>query len=69
MKTGSITASDLKGLGEFVSRFPKFRPLVLCDDAARPTVERAGLEAMAWSDFLLGALRPFRGRRARDRVV
>ena len=34
-------------------RFPKYRPLVLCDDDARPVVERTGLEAMAWSDYLL----------------
>lgn len=53
VKTGSFTLSDLKGLGEFVRRFPRFRPLVLCGDAARPAVERAGVEAIAWEDFLL----------------
>ncbi|MBK6850010.1 MAG: ATP-binding protein [Proteobacteria bacterium] len=53
IKTGSLAAADLKGLGEFGRRYPRFRSLVLCDDEARPVVERAGLEAMAWGDFLL----------------
>jgi predicted AAA+ superfamily ATPase len=53
VKTGRISISDLKGLGEFVRRHPKFWPLVACDDEARPVVERAGFEAMPWSDFLL----------------
>ncbi|MBN1605000.1 MAG: ATP-binding protein [Polyangiaceae bacterium] len=53
VKTGSLSSSDLKGIGEFVRQFPKYRPLVLCDDEARPLVERVGLEAMTWSDFLL----------------
>jgi hypothetical protein len=42
-----------EGIGEFVRRHAKFRPLVVCDDEARPVAERAGLEAMPWTDFLL----------------
>ncbi|MBK6850001.1 MAG: hypothetical protein IPG96_21500 [Proteobacteria bacterium] len=53
IKTGSLAAADLKGLSRFGRRYPRFRSLVLCDDEARPVVERAGLEAMAWGDFLL----------------
>jgi hypothetical protein len=53
VKTGRISVSDLKGLGEFVRRHPKFRPLVVCDDEARAVAERAGFEAMPWSEFLL----------------
>ena len=53
VKTGSISSGDLKGIGEFVRRYPKYRPLVLCEHETRPAVERIGLEAMAWSDFLL----------------
>ena len=53
VKTGTISSGDLKGIGEFVRRYPKYRPLVLCEHEARPAVERLGLEAMAWSDFLL----------------
>jgi hypothetical protein len=40
-------------LGEFVRRHPKFRPLVLCDHEARPVAERAGIQAMPWTEFLL----------------
>jgi uncharacterized protein len=53
VKTGKISIADLKGLGEFARRYPKFRPLVICDDEARPVAERAGFEAMPWTDFLL----------------
>jgi len=52
VKTGSVSSSDLKGIGEFARRYPKYRPLVLCEHEARTAVERMGLEAMAWSDFL-----------------
>jgi uncharacterized protein len=53
VKTGRIVLADLKGLGEFVRRHPEFRPLVVGDDAARQLAERAGFEAMSWTDFLL----------------
>lgn len=53
VKTGRVSIADLKGLGEFVRRHKKFRPLVICDDEARPVAERAGFEAIAWTDFLL----------------
>jgi predicted AAA+ superfamily ATPase len=53
VKTGSISSADLRGIGEFTRRHPGFRPIVLCDEQARPWVERAGLPAMPWRDFLL----------------
>jgi predicted AAA+ superfamily ATPase len=53
VKTGRVSSADLKGLGEFVRRHTKFRPLVVCDDEARPVAERAGFDAISWSDFLL----------------
>lgn len=53
VKTGSLTSTDLGGLGEFTRRHPGFRPLVLCDDEARTMVQRAGFPAMGWRDFLL----------------
>ncbi len=58
IKTGSISSTDLKGIGEFTRRNPSFRALVLCDEEARTTVERAGLLAMSWRDFLLAGDRP-----------
>ena len=53
VKTGSVASADLRGIGEFVRRHPKYQPLVLCDDEARAVVERTGLPAMAWRDFLM----------------
>jgi len=53
VKTGSLSAKDLGGIAEFTRRQPSFHPLVLCDDESRTLVERAGLTAMAWRDFLL----------------
>jgi predicted AAA+ superfamily ATPase len=53
VKTGAASATDLRGIAEFTRRQPKYRPLVLCDDEALPAIERAGLPAMPWSEFLL----------------
>jgi predicted RecB family endonuclease len=53
VKTGRISASDLRGLGEFARRHARFRPLVVCDAAARPVAQRAGFDAVPWVDFLL----------------
>jgi len=53
VKTGSFTSADLRGISELTRRHSTLRPLVLCDDEARVTVERAGLAAMAWREFLL----------------
>jgi uncharacterized protein len=53
VKTGAVASSSLAGLAEFVRRHAGFRPLVLCDDQAMPTVARAGLPAQPWREFLL----------------
>jgi hypothetical protein len=53
VKTGSFSSAELKGIGEFVRRHPKYRPLVICDDNARSIVERTGFESIDWRDFLL----------------
>lgn len=59
VKTGRISVQDLKGLGELVRRHPKLRPLVVCDEEARPVVDRAGFTAIPWTEFLLhGPPRP-----------
>jgi len=58
VKTGTLSAIDLRGIAEFVRRNPGLRPLVLCDDVARSTVERAGLPAQHWRDFLLSGPQP-----------
>ncbi len=53
VKTGRFGGPDLRGLVEFTRRFPKYRPLLLCDPAALPAAERLGIPAMSWRQFLL----------------
>jgi uncharacterized protein len=53
VKTGPFAASDLKGLAELSRRYPRLRPLVVCDEEAATRAERAGFEAVSWTDFLL----------------
>ena len=55
MKTGKFETMDLSGLLEFVRRFPKFKPLVICNADTRATAERAGVLAMTWQEYLLDA--------------
>ena len=50
---GPVSAPDLRGLAEFVRRHHGYRPLVLCDPSQRTAVRRLGLEALAWSDYLV----------------
>lgn len=54
VKTGGFQTSELRGLLELVRRHSELRPLVICDDSGRATAERAGVESIAWQDFLLG---------------
>jgi predicted AAA+ superfamily ATPase len=58
VKTGAIAPADVRGLGEFTRRHPKYRPVVLCDDEARVAVERAGFTVMSWRSFLMQGLGP-----------
>lgn len=53
VKTGAVSTAALRGIAEFTRRHPGYRPLVLCDEAGRGALERAGIETMIWSDFLL----------------
>jgi predicted AAA+ superfamily ATPase len=54
VKTGGVDLARLRGLAEFTRRFPRYRPLVLCDEGGVEAVRRAGLPARLWADFLLG---------------
>jgi len=58
VKTGTIGRADLRGLAEFVARNREYHPLVLCDQPEAVAVERLGIEAMRWQDFLLDGPRP-----------
>lgn len=53
VKTGRFTRRDLAGLFEAARRFPRFRPLVLCERAVLAVAREAGAEAQAWEDYLL----------------
>jgi predicted AAA+ superfamily ATPase len=52
VKTGAFDANDLRGLLEFARRFPKHKPLLLCDPARVSGAERLGVPAMSWRGFL-----------------
>jgi predicted AAA+ superfamily ATPase len=54
VKTGAISSADLRGITEFVRRHRDYKPLVLCDRKESTTVTRLGLQALPWSDYLLG---------------
>lgn len=54
VKTGGFQTRELEGLLELVRRHPDLRPLVICDDPGRAAAERAGVQAIAWQEFLLG---------------
>jgi predicted AAA+ superfamily ATPase len=53
VKTGGVTDADLGGLMEFTRRHPAYSPLVLCDETSLGSIAQAGIEAIAWTDFLL----------------
>lgn len=56
IKTGAVQPGDLRGLLEFCRRYPRFAPLVLTGPSGYEVARRAGVEALAWTDFLLGML-------------
>ena len=53
IKSGPVHSADLRGLAEFTRRFPRYRPLVVCDVAASTGLSRLGMESMDWRDFLI----------------
>lgn len=53
VKTGRYSAEDLRGLGHAANKFPKCRPIVLCDPGSEHIAEAAGFEASSWVDFLV----------------
>lgn len=53
VKSAPFDLGALRGLLEFTRRFPRFRPLVLCTREGVATTRRAGVQAMAWAEFLL----------------
>ncbi len=53
VKTGGVSVVELRGLAEFVRRNREYRPLVLCEQPDPTAIERLGIQAMRWQDFLL----------------
>lgn len=53
VKTGRFRAGELAGLFDLVRRHPRLRPLVVCSPEGRTEAERAGVEAVTWTEFLL----------------
>lgn len=53
IKTGAVSPADLRGLTEFTRRYTDYRPLVLCDANQGDAVERLGIDALLWPEFLL----------------
>ena len=53
VKTGAVSASDLRGITEFAGRHRGYRPLLVHDGSERRVAERLGIAALAWPDFLL----------------
>ncbi len=53
VKTGAVSASDLRGITEFAARHRRYRPLLLCDDGQRRVAQRLGVASLGWQDFLL----------------
>jgi hypothetical protein len=53
IKAGTFRTADLHGLLEFPKRHPNYRPLLICDLAGLSIAERAGVEAVAWRNFLI----------------
>ena len=52
VKSGPYSSADLKGLLEFTRRYPRFRPLVVCDAGDELVARRLGLAAVSWQAFL-----------------
>lgn len=62
---GPIDRAKLRGLFEFARRNRDHRPLVITDDARSDAMERYGVEAVSWKEFLVnGPPAADRGRRS-----
>jgi uncharacterized protein len=53
VKTGPVNEVELRGLLEFTRRHSSYRPLLVCDPRGKTAAARAGIDAIAWRDFLL----------------
>lgn len=53
VKTGPFSAPEIRGLLEFTRRYPRYRPLVVCDAGREESARRLGIPVLSWVEFLL----------------
>jgi hypothetical protein len=53
VKTGPFGPAHIRGLLEFVRRFPQYAPLLVCDVEQVPTPERLAIPGISWQHLLL----------------
>lgn len=54
VKTGALVGTDLRGLTEFCSRHPEFRPFLVTGEEGLTAAARLGVPAIHWREFLSG---------------
>lgn len=53
VKTGTYRTQDLRGLLEFCRLYPKFRPLLLCNEGDEAPGRDGGVRTQSWASFLM----------------
>lgn len=56
VKSSVFTEKDLAGLFHFTNKFPKFKPLLICDKKDLIRASRLNIKAIDWESFLLFGL-------------
>jgi predicted AAA+ superfamily ATPase len=52
VKTGEFGPADLRGLAAAASKFPRFKPVVICDPQKEARAGATGYRTISWTDFL-----------------
>ena len=50
--SGAVVSTDLKGILEFCSRNPRFRPMIITGAGEERVGDRFGITSLSWVDFL-----------------
>lgn len=53
VKTGAYRSQDLRGLLEFCRLYPRFRPLLLCNEGDEAVGMDGGVRTQSWASFLI----------------
>lgn len=62
VKTGPVGQHELRSLLEFVRRFPKYRPVLVCDPEHLSVTAGVGITGVSWPQFLLAGPPRWQGR-------